>query len=132
MSTPIPIPEWAYQAADAVNRSLDLDVFEEGIAVMAARIAEAHHRSTQTITCAFCGHEYPPGTPTSQADLLSQHIRVCAKHPMRAAEARIAELEGQVKAYQQRSGLNLNAWDGCPHCKGSGRIRSGEPCACTE
>ena len=33
-----------------------------------------------TIYCAFCGHAYPPGTPTSRSRVLANHIRKCPKH----------------------------------------------------
>lgn len=41
---------------------------------------------TRTLTCVYCGHAYPPGTPDHGAETLAAHIRVCAKHPMRALE----------------------------------------------
>lgn len=44
------------------------------------------------VTCVYCGHEYPDGTPTAKHDLLTAHIKVCEKHPMREAEARIERL----------------------------------------
>jgi len=50
-----------------------------------------------TVYCAFCGHPYPPGTPTSRAAILAEHIEVCPEHPigakLRAALARISALE---------------------------------------
>lgn len=50
-----------------------------------------------TLTCAFCGHEYPPGTPPTQHEALTAHVHACEKHPLRAEldarERRIAELE---------------------------------------
>ena len=56
--------------------------------------------SDRIVTCVYCGHEYPDGTPTSQDEKLTEHIKVCKKHPMReleqqlaAANARVAELE---------------------------------------
>lgn len=45
---------------------------------------------TRTLTCVYCGHAYPPGTPAHGAETLTAHIRVCAKHPMRALEVVIA------------------------------------------
>jgi hypothetical protein len=47
-----------------------------------------------TLTCVYCGQEYPAGTPASGADVqaLTDHIKVCEKHPMRKAEATIAKL----------------------------------------
>lgn len=48
--------------------------------------------SPSVVTCVYCGHEYPDGTPTAKHDLLTAHIKVCEKHPMREAEARIGRL----------------------------------------
>jgi len=48
--------------------------------------------SPSVVTCVYCGHEYPDGTPTAKHDLLTAHIKVCEKHPMRKAEARIERL----------------------------------------
>ena len=44
-------------------------------------------RKNQTLTCVYCGKEYPPGSPTHGAPVLTEHIRVCDKHPMREVEA---------------------------------------------
>jgi hypothetical protein len=44
------------------------------------------------VTCVYCGHQYPEGTPTAKHDLLTAHIKACEKHPMRGAEARIEKL----------------------------------------
>lgn len=53
-----------------------------------------------TLTCVYCGHAYPPGTPAHGAEVLTAHIAQCEKHPMRAvivakerAEARVLQLE---------------------------------------
>lgn len=34
------------------------------------------------LTCVYCGHAYPQGTPPHGAKVLTDHIKVCAKHPM--------------------------------------------------
>jgi hypothetical protein len=39
------------------------------------------------VTCVFCGAAYPHDTPTHGAEVLVEHIKVCEKHPLRAAEA---------------------------------------------
>ena len=39
------------------------------------------------VTCVYCGQEYPDGTPTSGANVLTEHIKACEKHPMRKLEA---------------------------------------------
>ena len=48
--------------------------------------------SGPTLTCAFCGEAFPPGTPASQHEALTSHVGKCEKHPMRKAEARVAVL----------------------------------------
>ena len=45
------------------------------------------------VTCVYCGHEYPQNTPTSGAEVLTEHIKVCEKHPMRRAEVKAAKLK---------------------------------------
>lgn len=75
-------------------------------------------RGHRKLTCVYCGHEYPEGTPASMAcpeasssdrqnypgicfcagpcqgksQELTDHIRACEKHPMRALEATIKEV----------------------------------------
>ena len=50
----------------------------------------------RVLTCVYCGHEYPQETPAWGNDVLTEHIRVCPKHPMRKAEADIALLRGAL------------------------------------
>lgn len=45
-----------------------------------------------TLTCIYCGKAYPPGTPSHGSQVLTDHIKVCEKHPLRAAEAANAKL----------------------------------------
>jgi hypothetical protein len=47
-----------------------------------------------TLTCVYCGQAYPAGTPASGSDIktLTDHIKICPKHPMREAEAKIKRL----------------------------------------
>ncbi|KKN52405.1 hypothetical protein LCGC14_0612590 [marine sediment metagenome] len=47
---------------------------------------------SSTLTCAYCGMAYPEGTPPHGAKILTDHIKVCGKHPMRKAEATISKL----------------------------------------
>ncbi len=41
------------------------------------------------VTCVYCGHAYPSETPTSAAPQLTEHIRTCEQHPMRAVERKL-------------------------------------------
>ena len=47
---------------------------------------------SNTLTCVYCGMDYPEGTPPHGAQLLTDHIKVCEKHPLRQAEIKIAKL----------------------------------------
>lgn len=47
---------------------------------------------SNTLTCVYCGAAYPEGTPPHGSQVLTDHIRTCEKHPLRAAEQRIATL----------------------------------------
>ena len=59
---------------------------------------DEHH--DRTLTCVYCGHAYPPGTPAHGADVLTAHIKVCPKHPLIKANEHVVELyealEGNV------------------------------------
>lgn len=45
-----------------------------------------------TLTCVYCGTAYPEGTPPHGSQILTDHIKVCEKHPLRAAEITITKL----------------------------------------
>lgn len=66
-------------------------VAEEAVNRYNALLAE-----TADVCCAFCGERYPKGTPRSGDGALAEHIKVCAKHPMREAEAKIADLTARL------------------------------------
>jgi len=48
------------------------------------------------VTCVYCGHQYPDGTPTAKHVLLTEHIKICEKHPMREAEHKIERLRNAL------------------------------------
>lgn len=48
------------------------------------------------LTCVYCGHEYPQDTPAHGSEVLTDHIKACAHHPMRKAEADIALLRSAL------------------------------------
>lgn len=60
----------------------------------AREVALSLVRAERTVTCVFCGQAYDKGTPTSQDDRLTAHIKVCEKHPLRQAEADAAKWKG--------------------------------------
>jgi hypothetical protein len=52
----------------------------------------------RVLTCVYCGQEYPAGTPASGSDVgvLTDHIKICEKHPMRKAEEKIIKLRSAL------------------------------------
>jgi septal ring factor EnvC (AmiA/AmiB activator) len=48
------------------------------------------HSEAQVLTCVYCGHAYPPGTPASGSPALTEHINQCEKHPLTAVRAQLA------------------------------------------
>lgn len=54
-------------------------------------------REYRVVTCIYCGHAYPSGSPTHGAEALKTHTMACEKHPLStaiAALARYAVYEG--------------------------------------
>lgn len=49
-----------------------------------------------TLTCVYCGASFPEGTPPHGSQVLTDHIKVCEKHPLRAAEETIAKLRSAL------------------------------------
>uniref|UniRef100_A0A6H2A106 Uncharacterized protein n=1 Tax=viral metagenome TaxID=1070528 RepID=A0A6H2A106_9ZZZZ len=47
---------------------------------------------TDILTCVYCGIAYPEGTPPWGSQILTDHIKVCEKHPLREAEEKIKKL----------------------------------------
>lgn len=76
------------KVAEKLNRQA------EAIRLIAAEVLDLRERigtgSDRVLRCAFCGQAYPPGTPETQADALTAHVRECKRHPLRA------EIEGLV------------------------------------
>ncbi len=44
--------------------------------------------TSSVLTCVYCGKEYPEGTPAWGSQVLTDHIKVCEKHPMRELEVK--------------------------------------------
>lgn len=51
------------------------------------------------LTCVYCGNEYPQDTPAHGSQVLTEHIKVCERHPMRKAEADIAMLRSALAGF---------------------------------
>jgi len=70
---------------------------------------KATQNDSRVITCAFCGHEYPPGTPTSNNEALVKHVRVCTKHPI-GLENRGLETEIEKLSAENLELMNSQEW----------------------
>lgn len=53
-------------------------------------------QEARILTCVYCGHEYPQDTPTHGDGVLTEHIKICEKHPMRKAESDIVMLRAAL------------------------------------
>ncbi len=87
------LPLWHVFSADPEKRIQS----EAWIATADAAIQLVQEHIPSVVTCVYCGHEYPSGTPTHKASLLTEHIKVCTQHPMREAEAMIAQLRSELE-----------------------------------
>lgn len=52
--------------------------------------------SERILTCVYCGQEYPQDTPAYGSEVLTEHIKICERHPMRKAETDIALLRSAL------------------------------------
>lgn len=70
-------------------------------------------KTSNTLTCVYCGMAYPEGTPPHGSKILTDHIKICEKHPLRESENRIVELERQVSVMQQMIRNHANIDEKC-------------------
>lgn len=61
-------------------KAYQIPLLEEGIKIEKIAIPP------NTLTCVYCGTNYPEGTPPWGSQVLTDHIKVCKKHPMREVE----------------------------------------------
>lgn len=56
--------------------------------------------SKRVLTCVYCGHEYPQDTPAHGHEILTAHIAVCEKHPVRGFIELLAEATQRLEEAQ--------------------------------
>ncbi len=54
--------------------------------------------NVRVLTCVYCGHEYPQDTPACGDEVLTEHIKICEKHPIREAEEKLRIVGEALKA----------------------------------
>jgi hypothetical protein len=92
-----PIPDWATEVANNLYPASDSGhpvIPDADRPAIAQAIADAYSRATQTLTCVYCGHEYPPGTPSHGSPVLTAHIKTCEKHPLGVVRRALVGLVG--------------------------------------
>lgn len=68
---------------------------------------------SNTLTCVYCGMAYPEGTPPHGSKVLTDHIKVCEKHPMRKLRNALADMVGaSTKEELEQMELALRAMPG--------------------
>lgn len=60
----------------------------------------ALQNDSRAVTCVFCGHVYPPGTPPSNHEALITHIEECPDHPMRKYKLRAEAAEKYLSVFR--------------------------------
>ncbi|WP_438029118.1 hypothetical protein [Sorangium sp. So ce233] len=81
-------------AAAERERADRLEVERDEARAWVRRITAAE----RVLTCVYCGQAYPPGTPGHGTDVLTAHVRVCEKHPMRGVEAELERIAPLLRA----------------------------------
>ncbi len=59
-------------------------------------ISQEKDMDGRILTCVYCGHEYPQDTPAAGSEVLTEHIKVCERHPLRKAESDVAMLRAAL------------------------------------
>ncbi len=62
----------------------------------------ALQNDSRAVTCVFCGHVYPPGTPPSNHEALIAHIEECPDHPMRKYKLRAEAAEKYLSFFRRQ------------------------------
>ncbi|WP_337055011.1 hypothetical protein [Pseudoxanthomonas sp. USHLN014] len=68
----------------------------EAVLALKSGAAGAAGAGGRVLMCVYCGMQYPQGTPAAGDQVLTDHIRVCEKHPLRDAEAKVTRLRGAL------------------------------------
>jgi len=60
-------------------------------------------QSGMYVNCVYCGHRYGPQdeVPASMADVLTQHIAHCEKHPMNALRSAIEKIYVRIREWER-------------------------------
>lgn len=57
----------------------------------------------KTLTCVYCGTEYPEGTPPHGSQILTNHIEICPKHPLNIL---LNKLHRKIEEWEEKSKTN--------------------------
>lgn len=65
----------------------------------------AMQNDDKLLTCVFCGHQYPPGTPESNHASLKAHVAVCPDHPAKVYRDLLETVVDEASHTKQDGGL---------------------------
>lgn len=67
----------------------------------------------RVLTCVYCGMAYPQGTPAHGDKILTDHIKLCEKHPMQKLRKALMDLVGaSTKEELESMEITLRAMPG--------------------
>jgi hypothetical protein len=75
------------------------------------QMRRVHQERQQILTCVYCGQEYPPGTPRSNHQLLTEHVRHCPQHPMKKAFDLLDAVQAHLQHEKESSGYDSHERD---------------------
>lgn len=86
----------SYLAGRAVNTA-DSDALHAWLDGHRKEVDRLQHQvndlqSGMYINCVYCGHRYGPNTEQVPAEALAKHVAACPKHPLAAANGRLARI----------------------------------------
>lgn len=89
-----------------------------------AEALEEADRLNRSTYCAYCGERCE--LDSDCAEKISEHIKICDKHPMREVEAELARVKAEVPCPECHGDKKVP--DGlfvrnCPTCDGTGRVQ---------
>jgi hypothetical protein len=96
--------EEAQLLADAITTAIEKARAE------AITVGSQPKEDARVLTCVYCGHEYPQGTPAAGSQILTDHIKSCEKHPMaklRKALVGLIDCDGKGELEQMEATLRL-------------------------
>lgn len=95
--------------ANELERRAGLQLHSSCAANHGAAAAVGAPDGARVLTCVYCGHEYPQDTPAWGDQVLTEHIKGCEKHPMRAVIVERDQLQDDLRRLVDHAAEVCNA-----------------------